>query len=88
MKAMEGHLTKHNILATCDKVWRWTCETFNTASNGIPEADTEEEAPETTVTEKRTPFGDHEPWISNPISLHDSQIDRLMTHSPIYHWPR
>ena len=22
MKAMEGHLTEHNILATCDKVWR------------------------------------------------------------------
>jgi hypothetical protein len=70
MKAMEGHLTEHNIVATCDKVWRWTCETLNAA------------------TEKRTPFGDHEPWISNPISLHDSQIDRLMTHSPIYHWPR
>ena len=29
MKAMEGHLTEHNILATCDKVWRWTRETLN-----------------------------------------------------------
>ena len=24
MKAMEGHLTEHNILSTCDKVWHWT----------------------------------------------------------------
>jgi hypothetical protein len=24
MKAMEGHLTEHNILGTCDKVWNWT----------------------------------------------------------------
>ena len=52
MKAMEGHLTEHNILATCDKVWRWTRETLNAASNGIPETATEEETPETTVTEE------------------------------------
>jgi hypothetical protein len=28
MKAMEGHLTEHNILSTCDKVWMWTKTTL------------------------------------------------------------
>jgi hypothetical protein len=68
MKAMEGHLTEHNIVATCNKVWRWTRETLAAASNGIPRGRYGRRN-----AGEETPFGNHEPWISNLLSLHDSQ---------------